>query len=178
METLMKKTLSLCILSLFGNITAIASAQTLSCDVSFLTVNAKGLSTRYHSAAEHPGDPFFHFTIPQDVTDELYLHQNLCISGKDIQDRKLKGLVCLLVSSGSKLLMEPGTVPDEDLYLKDTSKVLTVKVSQMRRLPKGFLGGPEYLNSASEVALPVSGYRGNFSGGHTGGLLSLTVTCR
>ncbi len=173
----MRKTLLLCILSLFGNITAIASAQTLSCDVSFLTMGAKELSI--HSAAEHPGDPFFHFNISQDSSEELYVHQSLCIRGKDIQDRKLKGILCLQVTSGSKMLSELGTVPDEDLYLKDTSRVLTFHVSQIRRRPNAFLSDfAQYLNSASEVVLPVSGYRGNFAGSHTGGLFSLTVTCR
>lgn len=173
----MKKTLSLCILSLFGNITAIASAQTLSCDVSFVTIGAKELSV--HSAAEHPGDPFFHFNFPQDSSEDQYVHQNLCIRGKDIQDRKLKGILCLLVTSGSKVLNELGTVPDQDLYLKDKSRVLTFHVSQVRRRRDEFLSDfTQYLSSAIEVALPVSGYRGNFGGSYTGGLYSLTVTCR
>ncbi len=174
----MKKILLPCFFSLLCNLTPIASAQTLSCDVSFLTTDTKGLSIQYHSTAEHPNDPFFHFTIAQDLKDDLYLHQNLCIKGKDVRDQRLKGTLCLLVSSGSKLLLEPGTIPDEDLYLQDTSRVVTFQVSQMRRIKGSLIGETNYLNSASEVALPIKGYRGNFAGRSTGGLSSLTITCK
>jgi hypothetical protein len=167
---------------LFG-LSASAPAHALDCSVALLTRAANVLSSdnvlssEFHSKREHPDNRFFNFTIT-DESDELYLHQNLCINGKSIKDKKLKGSLCLLVSSGAKQVPEYGSIPSDDSYLSKNSKVLTFQVfhSVKTKSSTTFSSRRFLINAASEVSWPVSSYRGSFQGDEAG-FGTLTITC-
>jgi hypothetical protein len=163
-----------------------ASAHALDCSVTLLTMRANNtlltnrpdnLPSEFHSEMQHPENAFFRFTV-SDESDELYLHQNLCINGKSIKDQKLKGWLCLLVSSGAKQIPELGSESGTDSYLSKDSKVLTFQVfhSIKDKNPASLSSRRYLINAASEVAWPVSSYRGNFQGDGAG-LGALTITC-
>lgn len=153
-------------------------ALALDCTVGLLTTGARELPSQFHSSLDHPENEFFRFTITEQK-DEIYQHQNYCITGRTIGDKKLKGQLCLLVSSGFRQVYELGTVPSTDSYLSEDGKVVTFEVfhSIRDRHQNAYPNRRFLINAASEVSWPISSYRTSFQG-DGGGLGALTVTCK
>jgi hypothetical protein len=168
---LVSKTLIIATLFIF---TSQSRAEDLLCNVSLFTTSGKILDSRLHDQSKHRSSTFFTFSITSNKDSSLYIHQNRCITGKDLKDRRLKGSLCLLVTSGAKTLQEP-SITSNDPYFMDNAEVVTFNVFHSTRSTSS-INDKIHLQASTEATTPISSYRSTFQGAG-GGLGSLTLTC-
>lgn len=151
------------------------SAETLTCKTSFMTTPGQTLDTKFHDLTNHRTSDFFGFTVSDEGDDVHFIHQNSCVTGKQINDRRLKGTLCLFVTTGAKTVSELGRVPSKDPYFDEASNIATFSVYHTAGAHRP-LKAKTFLNASSEMTTPISSFRGTFQG-NGGGLHSLTITC-